>query len=58
MSAQRNAGLLLIFTSKLGIISLKQRQHIGNLRQIYLYKGNPVSDRAYINNNPSSPERS
>ena len=34
----RDDGLLLIFTSKLGIISLKQhRGHIGNLRrQIYL----------------------
>ena len=56
----KDDGLLLIFTSKLGITSLKQhRGHIGNLRrQIICYKGNSMSIQANVNNNPSSRERS
>ena len=43
----RDDGLLLIFTSKLGIVSYKpHREHIGNLlRQIYLLQ-NSLSIRA------------
>ena len=53
-------GLMLIFSSKLGIISLKQ--HVGTQKtydgKFTCYIGNLQSTRAKINNNPSSLGRS